>query len=403
MVDQDRVEAHEVEGEPGQRRGERARREQGQEPEGRQERPEVHQLLDGDDDGEPAPGPERERHEDVPQRGTEVPVPVQVRVRAPAEVRHDPRDVRKQDGDGERRKEPPGEPAPAREREQDPEAHHRDGAVLAAPEGQRQGRRAPAVAPRVERQRGGDHQRDRERLGVDVAQVDAVERRVDEVQQCQADGGLLGAGARAEAPRGQAVERDRSTGEDQRLRDHERGPAGCPPTERRQQVEHRREVVAPGVHRRQRDVRPVARGDRPDDLHVVAEVEGVGAERQVPRHDDEPHRQRVDGDTDRHGASRPHRRQRHGRHEEPERDEADQQQDEILGARQREPADDPAPRHEDRHAQADDRARHHLERAGERPHGSLWYLARRLSKRRERRRPFRCSVYQKRTARIRRP
>ena len=129
----------------------------------------------------------------------------------------------------------------------------------------------------------------------------------------------------------------------------------------------------------------------------------MGLERRVPAPDDEAHQERVRRDPGRDGARRAHARQRDRRHEPAERHDRGEDDQEVLGPVEREPAHREAARHDHQDGQEEDAGRQRVERAGQARHGRRVYLARRLSKRRERRRPRRWSVYQKRTARIRRP
>ena len=186
-------------------------------------------------------------------------VAVEMRVRAAAEVRHDPGEIDEEDEDARGGERDAEGPAPACEREPDGEADDGDRGILPASERQHQSERAPRVAAGVEGGRGPHDGRDRKRLRVDVADVDSVERRVDEVQQ--REGRRRPRSVRTQTPRGVAEDGDRAGAEDRRLSENERGPAGDEPAERDQQVEDRREVVAPGVHGRQRHVGAVAVGD----------------------------------------------------------------------------------------------------------------------------------------------
>src|SRR5438093_227648 len=75
----------------------------------------------------------------------------------------------------------------------------------------------------------------------------------------------------------------------------------------------------------------------------------------------------------------------------------------ILGARERDTADGPAAGREHGDQNRGHHAGHQLEWPGQSRQGRRVYLARRLSKRRERRRPRLFKTNQKSTARIRRP
>src|SRR5438046_115832 len=85
-----------------------------------------------------------------------------------------------------------------------------------------------------------------------------------------------------------------------------------PTTHRRHTATTNREIrewrymVAPGAHRRQRDPRAMAVGQTPHDLDVVAEVEGVSAQRDVARDHDDAHDEDVDGDAARDERARRH-------------------------------------------------------------------------------------------------
>jgi len=230
-----------------------------------------------------------------------------------------------------------------------------------------------------------------------------VERRVDEVQEREGRSRSRGVGRRAQAPRGVSEDRYGAGAKDDRLREDEGASAGRQPPERRQQIEDGGEVVAPGVHGRKRHVGAVAVGNGPHDLDVVAKIERVGLERHMPAHDEEAHQERVRRDPRRDGAGRAHARQRERRHERAERYDRGEDDQQVLGPVDPEPTHREAPGRDHRDGQEEDAGRQRVERAGQPRHGRRVYLARRLSKRRERLQPRRWSVYQKRTARIRRP
>jgi len=308
---------------------------------------------------------------------------VQVRIRLAAEVRDHIFQVDRQQQHarhGQQRAEPP---PPPRDGEPDAEADDGDGGVLAAGQGQPQRDGAPRVAAGIERERGRDDQRDRERLRMNVAQVDAVERRVHDKEERERGGG----GDRAEPPLGAAVRGEGARRQHQGLHDQQADRARRRPAERRQEIEHGREVIAPGVHRRKGDVGAVAGREAPDELHVVAQIEGVGPDRQMPCDDDDSHHQGIAAgaqDRDRPGRERG---QPERRHQHPERDGDGERIDELVGARERVTGDGQLAHHEHYEQEQSDAGRDRLEEAGRYRHGRRVYLALRLSKRRERRRP----------------
>ena len=326
-------------------------------------------------------------------------VAVQVWVRLAPEVGHDVLQIHRQQEDARHRHGHAEPPAASRDREPYPETDDGDRGVFAARERRHQCRAAPPVPLGVERERSGDQQRNREGLWVDVADVDPVERRIDQQEQREAAGDR----GRPEAPPRVAEHREAAGGEDEGLRQEQGGGTGYQPAQRRQRIEHRREMIAPRVHRRERDIRPVARRDAPDDLDVVAEVEGVGLQGEMARDDDESHRHGVDECPDDGRAQRRDRGDGQRRDQRSQRDERREDHHQILGARERDTADGPAARREHGDQNRGHRAGHQLEWPGQSRQGRRVYLARRLSKRRERRRPRLFKTNQKSTARIRRP
>ena len=324
---------------------------------------------------------------------------MQVRVRLGPEERQHILEIERQQQharDGDHRAEPP---AAARDREPDPEADHHDHGVLAAGQGQRERDRAPRVAASIERERRGDDQGDRERLGMDVADVDPVERRIDQEEQREAAGGRH----RAEPARRVSKHRQAARRQHEGLHDEQSDRPRRDAAERHHEIEHGREVIAPGVHRRERHVRAAAGGDTPDDLHVIAEIEGVGPQRQVPGDHDEPHHEGVnDGAQDRHRRGR-HRGQPERSRQRAERHDHGKRDDELVGAGERVTGDGQRAPRDHHHQEQSDTRGDRLEEAGRARHGRRVYLARRLSKRRERRRPRWFKVNQKSTERIRTP
>ena len=123
----------------------------------------------------------------------------------------------------------------------------------------------------------------------------------------------------------------------------------------------------------------------------------------MARDDDESHRHGVDECPDDGRAQRRDRGDGQRRDQRSERDERREDHHQILGARERDTADGPAARREHGDQNRGHRAGHQLEWPGQSRQGRRVYLARRLSKRRERRRPRLFKTNQKSTARIRRP
>src|SRR2546425_8736867 len=173
-------------------------------------------------------------------------VAAEVRIRAAAEVWHDPREIDEENEDARGEYRDAEGPAPARQREPETEADDGDRGVLPAPEREQERERAPSVAPGVERRRGPHEEDDRKRLRVDVPDVDAVERRVDEVQEREGRGRPCGVGYRVETPGGVDEDRRRAGAEDDRLCENERASARGKAPNRSEQGEHSRRVVAPG-------------------------------------------------------------------------------------------------------------------------------------------------------------
>jgi hypothetical protein len=273
----------------------------------------------------------------------------------------------------------PREPAAARQREPNGEADHGDGGVLAARERRHQRHRAPTVPFRVEGGGGRDDQRDREGRGVDVAHVDALERGIDQVEQRE--------GGRGRIPH--ASPRIREHGEtagtqDHRLRDEQRERPRHDPLERREKVQDQAEVIAPHVHlvgrhvrRDLRQHRAVPVSDVPHDLHELAEVEGVRAERQVASDNDEAHQDKVDGDAHGHGAAGVDARQHDRRHERADGDHDGRGHEEVLRAGEREPSHLHASRHDDAEGGGRQGQRRDVERADD-AHGRRESRPRRL-------------------------
>src|SRR5438034_9511259 len=199
-------------------------------------------------------------------------VAAEVWIRAAAEVWHDPREIDEENEDARGEYRDAEGPAPARQREPETEADDGDRGVLPAPEREQERERAPSVAPGVERRRSPHKEGDRKRLRVDVPDVDAVERRVDEVQEREGRRRPCGVAHRLETPGGVDEDRHRAGAEDDRLRENECASARGQTPEWGEEVEDGRKVVAPGVHGRKRHVGAVAVGDGPHDLDVVAEV-----------------------------------------------------------------------------------------------------------------------------------
>jgi hypothetical protein len=235
---------------------------------------------------------------------------------------------------------------------------------------------------------------------MDVADVDPVKRRIDEKEQREAARGGV---CRAEPTRRVAEHRQAARGEHQGL-DHEQADrAWRQAAERDHEIQHGREMIAPRVHRRKRHVRAAAGRDAPDDLDVVAEVEGVSPEGQVSRDDDESHHDRVgDHPQDRDPRGR-HRRPPQRRRQRAEGEDHGKRDDEFVGAGERVTGDGEHAPGDHHHQEHSDTSRDRLEEAGGARHGRRVYRARRLSKRRERRRPRWFSVNQKSTERIRKP
>ena len=113
----------------------------------------------------------------------------------------------------------------------------------------------------------------------------------------------------------------------------------------------------------------------------------MGLERRVPGRDEEAHQERVCADASRDRARRPNARQGDRRQERAERHDRAGEDQNVFGPVDREPAHREAPRRDHRDGQEHEAGRDRVERAGRARHGSRVYLARRLSKRRERLRP----------------
>ena len=270
------------------------------------------------------------RGQDLLERPPQLPVAAEMPVRTAPPVRHEPVDVHHQEPDACEGDGAAEEPLPSREREPHAKADDRDRGVFPPPRGERQRHGAPAVPAAVKRVRRADEQRDREGLGMDVPDVDAVQRRVEEVQEREARGQSLVLEA---LPR-EREDGEAARGQDQRLPEQQRERAGDEPGDRDEEVEHGREVIAPGVHLGQTHPGAAPLPDAPDDLDVIAEIERVGLKRHVPRHRDEREAQRVGEDAGDDGAlwiarGQPDRPEHH-----PEGHHHDASEHDVLGARQ---------------------------------------------------------------------
>ena len=209
---------------------------------------------------------------------------------------------------------------------------------------------------------------------MNVANIDAVERRIHQVQD-----GERGGDPRVEAGTCVRVHGDRARREQHRLREQQGDRTRPQPGERREGVEDRLEVVGPATHAlggdEHRDLcehGTTAVDDVPQHLHGLAEIEGVAAQRDVASHDDGSHREQISEDGDAHHAPRSHRgdpiwgQERASPHDDGEGD------DEVLGARQGEATHRAAARHEhddrrgrNRHGDAVERA-HRVAHGGRR-------------------------------------
>jgi len=163
---------------------------------------------------------------------------------------------------------------------------------------------------------------------VEVAHVDPLQRRVGQVEQREGGGGPLV----AEAGAGQAEHRGAAQGQRDRLRDQQHHRPGGDPEGGHEGVHDRREVVAPGVHLGQAHVGPRPAREVPAQLHVVAEIEGVGREREVAGDRHEGEQERVDRHADRDHPARAQRGYRARRDQDAQGQEAQHQEEEVLGA-----------------------------------------------------------------------
>ena len=204
-----------------------------------------------------------------------------------------------------------------------------------------------------------------------VAHVDPVQRRIDEVHEREAGGQPVV----PEAVAREAVHREAAGGEDRRLREQQPRPHRRKPAERNQQIEDRREVIAPGVHRRQRHAGRQPVSDRPHHLHVVAEIERVREQRAVSGHGDESHRQRVDGDAGDDDTAGSHGRPAQRRHRGAGRRYHDQREEDILRPREAEARERPAAGGQDGEQQQRQQQGRRLQPAGDGAHDRRVYRA----------------------------
>jgi len=185
----------------------------------------------------------------------------------------------------------------------------------------------PTRPARLHRPGGGEQQRDGEGRGVDVPHVDPLQRRARQVEQREGGGRPLV----AEADAGQAEHRGTAQGERGRLRDQQHHRPGDDPEGGHEGVHDRGEMVAPRVHLGHAHVGPGPAREVPPELHVVAQVERVGREREVAGHGHEREQERVGGHADRDHPSRAPRRQGAQREPDAQGHEAQGQQKEVLG------------------------------------------------------------------------
>jgi len=276
----------------------------------------------------------------------------EVRIGLAAEVRHEHVHVEPQQQHAEDRHRDADRPSAACQGQPHAEADAGDRHVLAAGERGHHRHRRPRRAPGVHRPRGGDDQRDRKGRWMDVADIDAVKRRVQQIE----DGKSRGGARIAEPARGEAGHGDGAGRKDRRLGQQERDRPRRQPPQRDEQIKDGREMIAPGMHRRQRDPRAMAVGQIPHDLDVVAEVEGVSAQRDVARDHDHAHEEDVDGDAAGDERARRHAGQRDGRQRQPRADDQRQDDHEVFRALQGHPAQPQTPgrEHGDRQRREDE-------------------------------------------------
>ena len=139
------------------------------------------------------------------------------------------------------------------------------------------------------------------------------------------------AGGRPEPMSRDAEDRKCAQGQDHRLADEEHGGAGQEPGRGDEEVHDRGEVIAPRVHLGQAHVGAVAPGQVPGELHVVAEVQRVSAEGQVPGDRDEGKYRRVECDADGDDPPRVELGHPDRGNQKPERDGSEQHQEDVFG------------------------------------------------------------------------
>ena len=161
---------------------------------------------------------------------------------------------------------------------------------------------------------------------MEIAHVDPVQGRMDQVEHGEHRGGTLV----SQPPDRDAEDGERAQTERDRLGDEENGRAGDQPEGGNEQVHDRGEVVAPRVHLGQADPRARPPREVPGELDVVGEIEGVGPERPVPGQGDEGEVGGVQRHAPRHHAPGPEPWHGYGRHHETQSDDAQQHEEDLL-------------------------------------------------------------------------
>ena len=178
---------------------------------------------------------EHEGGDDLGYGAPEVGVAAEVRIRLSAEVWDEPPRVHHEEGEGAERGDHPPPPAPLRHGQPQPEAHHGDGRILARGEDEEHGGPVQRPLLRLHEVDGGEEERDGEGSRVEVAHVDAVQRRMDQIEHGEYRGRTL----ITQPPRRDAEDGDSTQGQRYGLRGEEDAGAGSYPEGGHEQVHDR--------------------------------------------------------------------------------------------------------------------------------------------------------------------
>ena len=302
------------------------------------------------------------RSEDLAQRAAEVRVVRgQIRIgRVLTECRHHRLDGDKEPDDTDTGERTTRDPSSLGESEPESEADHRDGGVLARGQRENRGQCKEQPVATLGRPHRGQEQGHGESRRVKVADVDALERRIEQVEQRDRSGG-----AGADPGAREQEQRHRTKRQRHRLQHEQEGRPREDQRQRRQRIEDGAEVIAPRVPAQDRVVGLLAARKLPHALCVLAEVERMGPECVVTPDGDEAEDERVRHDADGHrslGSDGWRSRRAQGRAGSDEDDQADQH---VLGTQAGQRARRPrrTEQHEARSEEGDARGEHQVERA----------------------------------------